>query len=347
MADDIRRIMIESTVRRALSRAGTNPNRTLRSLVDLAVESSSGVVQLPFFTRIQTLLESADHSPYYELVKRVIADVDVEHLITFGINLGYEGCTKGAEALRANERRLGFNIPWAVTVEMPHDTARAASLVRLIQEAYELGIRVFPIYAADRPQDALNIASRFSDCAFIVFCRPQAIDSHFVRNVRATQNVLISVHFDHTDAARCACEALRCAHVLFGAHLFYPASEYGNDGIIRSFGSALAAGPHFIFFIARPGCPRELAYAVRDWVETMRMEQRYPVIVSDVFFDRIAIDRAISDDPCSLSIDAEGRPVMFDSVCTNPVCNAYEHGLSSVLADLFPKASASIGRGTP
>ena len=107
---DVTRTILETTISQALRDMARDPARTMRKLVDLGRHFSHGRFQKHFFALAQTMLAHED-SAYYPLMARVAAQVEHQHLKTFGINLGYNGCTNGAKLIRENEARLGFNIP--------------------------------------------------------------------------------------------------------------------------------------------------------------------------------------------------------------------------------------------
>ena len=331
---DTRRIMIESSVRRALVRAQASPERALRNLIDLAADSSSGAVQRPFFQHVQSLLAHGDGA-YFELLRRILTDVDLDHLVTFGMNLGYEGCTKGAERIRQTERERGFNVPWALSLELPEDPAILIdATAALIDEARGLGIHVFLVYAADRPQHALHLAERFPDCAFFLFARGASIDDETAAAARRVPHVLVSVRSGSECAS--ACERLRRQRLLFGVHAFYPRMRLADEPL-PSIERALALRPYLVLLAPRPGCSPELTHAMHELVVSLREEQRYPAIVGDVFTDRLAIDLAISSGQCAAGISAQGNLVLPNGIVDDISCNAYAYGLAHVLAQMFPK----------
>ena len=57
-----------------------------------------------------------EKSAYYDLAKRIATGVDHDLVTTFGVNVGYNGFTKGARLIRRIEAERGFNIPWALHV---------------------------------------------------------------------------------------------------------------------------------------------------------------------------------------------------------------------------------------
>ena len=94
---DLDRTIIEATVERALSEIRADPERTLRRLVDMGQGFANGPFQRHFFEAAQHMLEN-ESSAYYQLLKRIVTEVNHEKLKTFGMNLGYNGCTKGVQS---------------------------------------------------------------------------------------------------------------------------------------------------------------------------------------------------------------------------------------------------------
>lgn len=94
---DLTRLLIENTVDRALRDMERDAHRSLRNLVDLALTFSKGTFERHFLTLCRSMLEN-ETSPYYQLLDRALRTCDRQTLKTFGINVGYEACSKGPGA---------------------------------------------------------------------------------------------------------------------------------------------------------------------------------------------------------------------------------------------------------
>lgn len=140
MENSMSRILIETTVRQTLKGLQDDPKRSIRNVVDMALHFSDGRFQSRFFRTAQTMLEHED-SAYYALVEDAANHIDQEHLVTFGMNLGYNSCTWGAQHIRANEAQLGFNIPWTVLflMEEPHRSRHLPQYDRAVSEGGNWG----------------------------------------------------------------------------------------------------------------------------------------------------------------------------------------------------------------
>ena len=114
---DITRIFVETTIRKAIRDIKDSPKRSFRNLIDLGLNFAKGRFEKPFLVSVQNLLQN-EQSPYYDLVLDTVHNVDTDRLITFGMNVGYNGCTKGAKIIREIESKENYNIPWSLSLEI-------------------------------------------------------------------------------------------------------------------------------------------------------------------------------------------------------------------------------------
>ena len=110
MARDISRALIETVVRKMLREAKDAPERSIRNLVDMALYFSDGRYQRNFFTVAQEMLRN-EQSAYYPLLRDLLAHVDEERLLDFGMALGYQGFVRGAKTIRAAEAEFACHVP--------------------------------------------------------------------------------------------------------------------------------------------------------------------------------------------------------------------------------------------
>ena len=153
------RIIIETTVRKALKDIRENAGRGIRNLVDMALHFSNARFQREFFSDAQTLLKNQS-SAYYLLAQDIVTHVEEERIITFGINVGYNACTLGARTIRKNEAELGFNIPWVIPMQLTKGSVAAhmEDYKRVISEGNSLGIYCWFLFLNECTLDAIPLA---------------------------------------------------------------------------------------------------------------------------------------------------------------------------------------------
>ena len=87
---DTNQILIETMVQRSLRDIACSPERTIRNLVDLALNFSHGRFQRNFLETAQAMLKNKK-SAYYDLLKDAIASIDHFHFrYQYGIQQLYQ-----------------------------------------------------------------------------------------------------------------------------------------------------------------------------------------------------------------------------------------------------------------
>lgn len=339
MDDSISRVLVKTMVRKAIKDIKQTPERSTRNLVDLALNFSAGRFQKEFFQTAQRMLAN-ENSAYYALIRDVLSYADEEKLLTFGMNLGYNGCTAGAEKIREIEAKEGFNIPWVIslTVGCPANTAREEACHALICQGESMGVHTWQLFTRGYIPVCLNLAQRHPDSAFVLFCSGEDIDDAVIERSRQCGNLAFAVFFD--GAAPDTCHRLRETGLLFG--LYYPYTAQDLERIES--GDLLRAMERFhgIFSILIPefGCPRSVRERVYETVIRARMEQKYRTIVWELYQDALMVDRIISEDGCWLAFDEHGNQRVQNQGNVQNSQNLFRNDLKQILQAVFPKERA-------
>ena len=336
MAANTTRILIETIVRKTLRDIQNAPERSVRNLVDMALNFSNGRFQKRFFEGAQQML-TTEHSAYYPLVRNVVSNVEHERLLRFGLNIGYNSCTVGARKIREIEAAESFNIPWALFLELDADAfaQHASSYDSQIQQGKELGIYTWFICAEDICSDMFDLMSKHDDCAFGLICNAQTISDEMLDEAAALNHVMLSVQInEHTDAL---CAEMRKRKLLYAVHTTYSSSglkDILNDNLLYDMQSTLAP---FTVLIPDAVCPASEREIVYDYVLRKREEQKFPTIIWDMVHDVLRIDTIISEDSCSAGFRTDGS--LFTLSEGKKACrwNLLEHDLQTILKNCFPK----------
>ena len=117
MKNNLNRALIEATIRNSIKQIKNDPERNMRNLIDMALSFSNGRFQKHFLEAAQTMLQN-ETSCYYKIIPDLVANSDAERIVTFGMNIGYNGCTLGARTIRELEAKEHFTIPWSIFLEL-------------------------------------------------------------------------------------------------------------------------------------------------------------------------------------------------------------------------------------
>ncbi len=337
MENTMARVLVGTVVKKTLKEIRDDPERSIRNLVDMALQFSEGRFQQNFFAVAQTMLQN-ENSGYYNLVRDTVACADLDRLYTFGMNLGYNGCTVGAQRIRENEKKLGCNIPWALALQI--DAQRfeknASRYDELIREGEELGIYVWTIFPTQRPQVSLSLARRHPDSAFLFFCEPTDVTPAFLACAAEAKNLMLAVRYEETAAP--LYEWVRERGLLCA--VWYRYGQQDTEFIINGglFESAQQFAPIFTFLLPAADCPPAVQRLAHQAVEQARAEQTYRTVLWEMQGDTRKVDAIISEDACSAWFDKNGVLQEWNGKPKDPPNDLFASSLADILAGAYPKA---------
>lgn len=332
MVKDVKRVLIETMVRRALKDMESDPERSVRNLVDLALNFAKGRFQKEFLSELHEMFKN-EHSAYYPLFQDVVTHVERERLLTFGMNIGYNSCTYGANTIRRIEEKEHYNIPWSMTLEIAHKTLTTSPELydSLLTQGEELGIYTWFLFIDRNPMELFSLIDCHRNSAFVLFCPPAMIDERLISDTAELNNLMIAVRWEEDTAE--ACTRLREEKLLYSVYVPYreetmPEIENGN-----LFDEADEVHPLFTVILPLPGCS---PCTIHDRIAELRSSQIYRTIPWDMVGDSCTIDSVISDYVCVAAFDKEGYLHTIGEDMTDESYNIFINPLPDILKRAFP-----------
>lgn len=334
---DITKILVETTLRKTLKDIKDSPKRSFRNLIDMGLDFAKGRFQKPFLEAVQQMLKN-EHSPYYNLISDVVYNVNHERLITFGMNVGYNGCTKGAKKIREIESKEHYNIPWSVSLKIDGKNYldNEEKYISVIEQGKVLGIYTWLIFADWNVKSILSLAKKHSDCAFAFFCDEADIDENLMDEAENLYNVMFVVRYNEEMINTVS--LLREREMLYSVYIPYNDDNVteitDNDyfeGIENLHPAITALTPTFNCSVQA----REKAY---EYVINIRKNQELQTILWDTLSDSKFIDSVISENACTAIFNENGNLVSFDTGKVDEEYNIFNMGL----IDIFKTSFAQI-----
>jgi len=329
---DVKRVLIETMVCRALRDMETDPGRSVRNLVDLGLYFAKGRFQKEFLSELHEMLEN-EHSAYYPMFRDLVTHVERERLLTFGMNIGYNSCTWGANIIRKIESEEHFNIPWSMVLEISCDTFLASpeQYESLVEQGEKLGIYTWFLFIDKKPMELFSLIDNHRDCAFVLFCSPALIDERVLSDIAELHNLMIAVRWEEktTDV----CTRLREEKLLYSVYVpgydsLLPQIETGS-----LFDETDEAHPLFTVILPFPGSN---PCNCHDRIVKLRSEQVYQTIPWDFVGDSCTIDGVISDYFCAAAFDRYGDLHSFVNKLPEERNNIFQQPLADILKHAFP-----------
>ncbi|MBR2420720.1 MAG: hypothetical protein IKB09_00030, partial [Oscillospiraceae bacterium] len=217
MKKSMNEIMVRTIVKKAIRNLKTDPERTIRNLVDMAAQFADSRFQQEFYSCAQRIL-SDEHSGYYTLAKDSLSQVNEETLLNFSMNLGYNGLYLGAQNIREIRQREGYHIPWTISLTVMQD-ALCDLHHELICQGEELGIHTWQLFSNHGIYECLTLAQCHPDSSFVIFCDVNAIDLNVLDHADNIHNVALMIPYDAD--ADILSELLRSSGMLYGIYHCY------------------------------------------------------------------------------------------------------------------------------
>lgn len=341
MEQETSRILIETMVRKTLREIEHSPERSIRNLIDMALHFSTGRFQQNFFRIAQTMLKN-EKSAYYSLIRDIVSHTEREHLVTFGMNLGYNSCTKGARMIRQIEATQGFNVPWSITLEIESAVFRAqlGRYHALIAQGEQLGIHTWILFAQDIPRELMFLIESHPDSSFILFCDPLDLNTPVLEYAAELHNLMLAVRYG-TGVAE-ACTLLRATRLLYAVYYPYNAADESFLTSGELFHVIEPMHPAFTALLPDLDCPITTCHTVYQAITHAREQQVYQTIPFELFLDCSRIDGIISDDACAVGFDRHGMLYTHHTRRTEPHFNLFQNDLRTILQKAFPKKEGEL-----
>ena len=330
MKTDWTRSLIEASVRYALNKCGESPERESRNLVDLGLQFSSGELQKHILGVVQSMLQDPDCA-YYEMVRDALANTSHDRLLTFGVNLGYEGCSKGAEVIRKTEAEGGFNIPWAMAIELSAEELdkRLATYESLLLQGASMGIRTYLLFSKGDMSPFIPVVKAQEKSAFVLSLWPAQVTQRFIASLENVPNVMVAVR--HEDGAGEACALLREAKIPYAVLMEYSDGDRQRIVSGKWIESLLPMHPILALLIPSRTCSEDTQSSVYEYVQSVRQAQRYPVVPMELKRDIMRIDHYISGDTCFVAFDSQGQLNTDAGVFEGEEYNVFSRELRDIL----------------
>lgn len=321
-----------------------NPKRGVRNLLDLGEYFASGRFQKFFFELAHEILNNED-SCYYDIIENLVKNTDHRNLTAYGMNIGYNSLTYGANIIREHEKKHGYNVPWTIVFNFEEESDNhltGTEILNIINSGKNIGIYSYMILLGkNNISDTLyDVFDKNDDCAFTLFIDTDIITEETVKKISIVSNVCIFASIDNFHSSNEIIaekfDLLKRYKCLHGGYYCYDDSNAGNITNGTAAGKLLSLDLNFAIFVRKAGCSYEVAESISDYILRTRTKINSPVFLIDFYGDNARIDRIISVESCFISINSCGQ------ICVSNISNKTGHNircasLEDILADTMPE----------
>lgn len=304
------RAMVQSLASRSIRRIAEDPERGLRNLVDMGLATATGRFQKHYMMILQGVLEDPA-CPYYELVCRTARQVENRNLTLFGVNIGWQSWTVGAQRIRKSKAAQGSDIPWSLTLHLAGSPEDGMDWAGLVKAGQEEGIYAYFLHVGGDPaamEQAVELARGAERSAFLLFAYPEDV-APALGELTALDNTAVMVCTDRPGWQE-AVAALREERRLYGLWRSCETAEDVEQTApwleeIQDEGGIAA------FSIPAPGCPAQSREQLHRLAEETWHKRLYPLLVFDYYADILLVNDTISGSFRFVSVLPDGQAAVY------------------------------------
>jgi hypothetical protein len=254
---------------------------------------------------------SSDNSAYFRLAENIVNEIDHDKLTNYGINFGYNGCTRGARIIREQQAKLGCHIPFllAFNVSSREDAITVSDIAKTIREGMALGIFIYVVICSgENYSELLDMADEFDECAFVYFVNPKRLTREVISRTSELNNLVTSVRFDgETDICLRKVQEMRSQGCITVVHYEY-APENLNMILTNQITEQTAeTGAIAAILYAPPTIDKVAQKMVFDYKTEIVRSQQYPIFMFEAKSDIDHIEHMFSNAECLVVFSNGGR----------------------------------------
>lgn len=314
--------IIEFAVKNGIRYIADNSKRGVRNLLDLGGYFASGRFQKSFYDIAHEILNNED-SFYYDKIEDLVKNTNLDTLANFGINLGYNSLTYGANIIREVEREFNYRIPWTIVFDFReksknHLTKNEMLNVINIGKSYGIYCYIILMDNNDILLDLCPIIRNNTDCAFSIVVNPKIITDKAILEMSMLTNLcfLIIINDLPEDELINSLNCLRKYKCLYGGCYFYDDKNFLNITLDSTLSNKLISiQANFVMMIRKPTCTEEIGKKIYDYIYQSRFNTFSPAFMIDFYGDLKRVGNIIFEIPKEahfIGIDSVGQISLFD-----------------------------------
>ncbi|MGB4439840.1 MAG: hypothetical protein WBJ13_11615 [Sedimentibacter sp.] len=320
-----------------------NPKRGVRNLLDLGEYFAQGRFQKDFFELAHEILTN-ENSYYYDIIEDIVKNTNHSTITNYGINIGYNSLTYGANIIREHEKKYGYNVPWIIVFNFEKNYENhllSEEVSSLITDGKKIGIYSYMILLNNNAEildEVVTVIENNQDCSFIIYVNPNIINDEMAEKISKLTNVCISLlienDIDEHDEIIEKAGFLRKYKCLYGGYTYYDDTNVSNISSGVTAKNIQSIGSNFAILIKKQNCSNEAAINTYDYIYKSRTKINTPVCFIDFYGDIARIDNIISDEPCFLSIDSLGQATVSNLYSKETEYNIRTSSLIEILSNI-------------
>lgn len=185
------RTLVESYVRKQIRVLKSSPEKGIVKLSDMAEGLSNEQTKQYILKRLKEMLINKEGGSY-RLLCHVLSTVNTEHLVTLGMNIGYNSLYAGNHPVNCPGKPLGIT---PLEIDGLHYESKATYYKKHITEGKKSGIYTWGLFMQKNIWKLIPVIQKEKDCAFLIFCPASCLTDKFLDTAKALKNLMLCVEY--------------------------------------------------------------------------------------------------------------------------------------------------------
>ena len=253
----VSRTFVESYVKKQIKALKQTPTETINTLTKQLLEKPKGSLE-KYLLHITPEKLQDTQSGYYKLFHNILPKINTDHLVTLGMNIGYNGIFTSSKNTQTNSPESTSSALWTfiLSIDGINYEKKSAQYKAQITNAKKNGTRCFMLFIKKNAWKLLPLIKKEKDCAFFLFCPSACLTEKFLDAAKLTKNLFISVAYNSNNSKSQTPSAdvfkrLRTRKLPYGIHYYYSASDIDNFRSEEIFKNLSVEKPLFSFFLSQ------------------------------------------------------------------------------------------------
>lgn len=177
------RTLVESYVRKQIRGLKSSPEKGIAKLSDLAENITNEQIKQQILKILQEMLADKKGGSY-RLFCHLLSTVNSEHLVTLGVNIGYNSLyvagTAGISSLK---------------IDGLHYENNATRYKKHLADGKKSGIHTWLLFMQKNIWKLIPTIQKEKDCAFLIFCPASCLTDKFLDAVKSLKNLMLCVEY--------------------------------------------------------------------------------------------------------------------------------------------------------
>ena len=253
----VSKTLVESYIRKQVKALKQSPTETIDTLTKQLLDKPKGSLE-KYLLHITPEKLQDTQSGYYKLFHDILPKVNTDHLVTLGMNIGYNGIFTASKNTQTNSPESKSDALWAfmLSIDGINYEKKSAQYKAQISNAKKNGTRCFMLFIEKNAWKLLPLIKKEKDCAFFLFCPASCLTEKFLDAAKLTKNLFISMAYNRNNHKQQTLSTdvfkqLRIRKLPYAVHYYYSASDIENFKSGEIFKELSKEKPLFSFFLSK------------------------------------------------------------------------------------------------